>query len=483
LKYNKSRQLTNGEIMKRAQIAVVGLGVMGQNLALNIANKGIPVAVYNRTELKTKAFMAAPAIGKPVIDAYSYKALVGSLEKPRRILLMVNAGPAVDAVIMDIKPHLDPGDILIDGGNSFFEDTERRSRELAEDGILFVGAGVSGGEEGALHGPSIMPGGSREAWEVLEEILRAAAAKAYDGEPCVDYVGPGGAGHYVKMVHNGIEYAIMQLIAEVYDLLHRGLGLGAEALGELFSAWNESELASYLVEITADIFKKVDPETGKPLLDVILDEAKQKGTGKWTSQNAFDLDAPTHTINAAVASRIISGMKAARVQASQLLDGPTPAFSGEGQQLIDAAKEALYGCMIIAYAQGFGLMKAASEEYGYDLDLQRIAKIWRAGCIIRADLLDDIMRAYDRNQALSNLLLDDHFRDEVVHRQGAMRYFISIAIGMGIPVYGMSSALAYFDAFRTARLPANLIQAQRDYFGAHTYRRVDQDGLFHTEWS
>lgn len=468
--------------MKQAQIAVVGLGVMGQNLALNMANKGFLVAVYNRTEAKTKTFIAGPAKDKPVIDAYSYEELATIMEKPRRILMMVNAGPAVDAVIADIKPHLEPGDILIDGGNSFFEDTERRSQELAEDGILFVGAGVSGGEEGALHGPSIMPGGTREAWEAVEEILSAAAAKAYDGEPCVDYMGPGGAGHYVKMVHNGIEYAIMQLIAEVYDLLHRGLGLGTEALGELFSAWNESELASYLVEITADIIKKVDPETGKPLLDVILDEAKQKGTGKWTSQNAFDLGAPTHTINAAVASRIISGMKAARVEASQLIDGPTPAFSGEGQQLIDVAKEALYGGMIIAYAQGFGLMKAASEEYGYDLDMKRIAKIWRAGCIIRADLLDDIMRAYDRNQGLTNLLLDDHFRAEVIRRQGAMRYLLTVGIGMGIPVYALSSALAYFDAFRTKRLPANLIQAQRDYFGAHTYRRLDKEGSFHTDW-
>lgn len=468
--------------MKLAQIAVVGLGVMGQNLALNIANKGFPVAVYNRTEAKTRTFMAGPAKDKPVTDTYSYKELATKLEKPRRILLMVNAGPAVDAVIADVKPHLEPGDILIDGGNSFFEDTERRSQELSDAGIMYLGAGVSGGEEGALHGPSIMPGGTREAWEAVEEILSAAAAKAYDGEPCVDYIGPGGSGHYVKMVHNGIEYAIMQLIAEVYDLLQRGLGLSAEALGELFSAWNDGELASYLIEITADIFRKVDPDTGKPILDVILDEAKQKGTGKWTSQNAFDLGVPAHTINAAVASRIISGMKAARVEASQLIDGPTPAFTGVPQQLIDAAKEALYACMIIAYAQGFGLMKAASEEYGYDLDLKRIAKIWRAGCIIRADLLDDIMRAYDSNQALSNLLLDDHFREEVIHRQGAMRYFISIGIGMGIPVYGMSSALAYFDAFRTKRLPANLIQAQRDYFGAHTYRRVDKDGSFHTEW-
>jgi 6-phosphogluconate dehydrogenase len=468
--------------MVKAKFAMVGLGVMGQNLALNIANKRFPVAVYNRSGEKTKTFIEGLAQDKPVIGTFSYSELAERLEKPRRIMLLVKAGPAVDAVIADIKPHLDPGDILIDGGNSFFEDTERRTVELAGEGLMFIGAGVSGGEEGALHGPSIMPGGSWEAWLAVEEIFKAAAAKADDGEPCVDFVGPGGAGHYVKMVHNGIEYAIMQLIAEGYDLLTRGLGLGSEELGDLFATWNEGELASYLIEITAEIFKKKDSETGKPLLDVILDEAKQKGTGKWTSQNAFDLGAATHTINAAVSSRIISGMKAERLDASESINGPTPAFSGNQRQLIDAVKEALYASVILSYTQGFGLMALASEEYNYALDMKKIAKIWRAGCIIRADLLDDIMRAYDRDQALKNLLMDEHFREGVVRRQGAIRYVLTTAIGMGIPVYALSSALAYFDAYRSARLPANLTQAQRDYFGAHTYRRLDKEGTFHTEW-
>lgn len=469
--------------MEKAKFAVVGMGVMGQNLALNIANKGYPVAVYNRTESRTRTFIEGLDEGTPIIGTFSYAELADALDKPRRILMMVKAGPAVDAVIDDIKPFLELGDILIDGGNSFFEDTERRNLALSNEGYLFVGTGVSGGEEGALHGPSIMPGGNPEAWVALQEIFTAAAAKAKDGEPCVDYMGPRGAGHYVKMVHNGIEYAIMQMIGEIYDLLHRGLGLSAEELGTIFAAWNAKNLSSYLVEITADILKTTDPDTGKPILDVILDEAKQKGTGKWTSQNALDLGAPTHTINAAVVSRIISGMKEERVKASQVIKGPSANYSGNPQQLIDAAQEALYASIIIAYTQGFGLMALASEEYDYELDLKKIAKIWRAGCIIRADLLDDIMRAFDRNNELSNLLLDDHFREEVVHRQGALRYVITTAIGMGIPVYTLSAALGYFDAYRTARLPANLTQAQRDYFGAHTYRRLDKEGVFHTEWA
>ncbi len=468
--------------MDKAKFAMVGLGVMGQNLALNVANKGYPVAVYNRTESVTREFVAGLTDDQAIFGAYSYSELAAKVEQPRRIMIMVKAGPAVDAVINDIKPFLDPGDILIDGGNSFFEDTERRTTALEKEGLLFIGAGVSGGEEGALHGPSIMPGGSQEAWAALAEIFTAAAAKAYDGEPCVDYVGPGGAGHYVKMVHNGIEYALMQLIAEVYDLLSRGLGLGADELGDLFEAWNDGELSSYLIEITHKIFRKMDEETGKPLLDVILDEAQQKGTGKWTSQNAFDLGAPTHTINAAVASRIISGMKGQRTAAYELIQGPAPVFSGDREELLSAVRAALYASMILAYAQGFGLMQAASDEYGYALDMKKIAKIWRAGCIIRADLLDDIMQAYDRNAVLDNLLMDDHFRGEVVKRQGALRYVLTMAIPMGIPVYALSSALAYFDAYRTERLPANLTQAQRDFFGAHTYRRLDKEGTFHTDW-
>jgi 6-phosphogluconate dehydrogenase len=468
--------------MEKAVIAVVGLGVMGKNLALNIANKGFPVAVYNRTESKTVEFIEGPAKKKPIIGTMTYKDLAEKLEKPRRIMLMIKAGAAVDAVINDIKPYLEVGDVLIDGGNSFFEDTDRRTKDLNAEGLLYLGVGVSGGEEGALHGPSLMPGGDLEAWEAVKEVFFAAAAKADDGIPCVDFLGPDGAGHYVKMVHNGIEYAVMQLMAEAYDLLQRGLGLSSEEMGEIFSDWNKGVYSSYLLEITADIMKTVDPKTNKPILDVILDKAKQKGTGKWTSQNALDLGMPTHTINAAVASRIISGLKEGRVGANKLLEGPTPKFIGERYQLINAIKEALYASTIISYAQGFSLMDAASEEYGYHLDMKDIAKIWRAGCIIRAELLDDIMQAFDRDQRLPNLLLDDHFREVLIHRQGALRYVIQTAVGMGIPVYAFSSALGYFDAFRTDRLPANLTQAQRDYFGAHTYQRVDMEGTFHTDW-
>jgi len=468
--------------MEKAQFGVVGMGVMGRNLALNIADKGFPVGVYNRTDAKTVDFIKGPAKDMAIVGTYSYEGLTGMLECPRKIILMVKAGPAVDYVIEDVLPYLEEGDILIDGGNSFFPDTERRIEELKKEGILYMGAGISGGEEGARHGPSIMPGGDPKAWEAVEEILKAAAAKAGDGEPCVDFMGPGGAGHYVKMVHNGIEYAIMQLIAEAYDLLHRGLNLSSQEMGDLFSDWNKGELASYLVEITAEIFNTQDPETGQPILDVILDEAKQKGTGKWTSQNALDLGAATHTINAAVASRIISGMKDLRVEAGEGIKGPAPEFKGDAKQLTGALKESLYAGVIISYAQGFSLMDLASKEYGYHLDMKTIAKIWRAGCIIRADLLNDIMRAYDRDESLENLLFDDDFREIVVHRQGAMRYVISTAVSLGIPVYAFSSALAYFDALRTDRLPANLTQAQRDYFGAHTYRRLDKEGSFHTDW-
>jgi len=469
--------------MEKAVFGIVGMGVMGRNLALNIANHGYPVAVYNRTYSRTTAFIEGLAKDKEIIGTYSYKELAAALEKPRPIMLMVKAGSAVDAVIEDIKPYLDKGDILIDGGNSFYQDTERRTQTLNAEGFHYLGAGVSGGEEGALHGPSIMPGGDKEAWEAVENIFTAAAAKADDGEACVAYLGPRGAGHYVKMVHNGIEYGDMQLIAEAYDLLHRGLGLPDEALGDLFAEWNNHFLSSYLIEITADILKRVDGETGKPILSIILDEAKQKGTGKWTSQDALDLGAPTHTINAAVSSRIISSMKEQRVEASEILKGPVPHFKeDEKGQLIEAVKHALYASKIISYAQGFGLLSLASAEYEYGLDLRTVAKIWRAGCIIRADLLDDIMSAFERNRDLSNLLLDEHFKEEVVRRQGAMRYVISTAVGMGIPIYAMSAALGYFDAFRTARLPANLTQAQRDYFGAHTYRRLDREGSFHTEW-
>ena len=468
--------------MAKAKFGVVGMGVMGSNLALNIQRQGFPVAVFNRTENRTIEFLEGPAKDADIVGTFTYAELAEALDRPRMVMLMVKAGPAVDAVIADIKSYLEPGDILIDGGNSFFEDTARRTVELKQEGLLYLGAGVSGGEEGALWGPSIMPGGEFTAWEAVQPIFEAAAAKAPDGEPCVAYLGPKGAGHYVKMVHNGIEYGDMQLIAEAYDLLRRGAGLSAAEIGDLFTEWNQGELSSYLIEITSEILKRTDPETGLPMVDVILDEAQQKGTGRWTSQNAFNLGVPVHMINAAVTSRIISGMKEERVEASEWLSGPDSTYKGDRDQLVNAVKEALYASKILSYAQGFRLLQLASEEYGYGLDLKTIAAIWRAGCIIRADLLDDIMGAFDRNASLTNLLLDKHFRELVVMRQGAMRHVVSTAVSLGIPVYAMSAALAYFDAFRSARLPANLTQAQRDYFGAHTYRRVDREGVFHTEW-
>jgi 6-phosphogluconate dehydrogenase len=407
---------------------------------------------------------------------------MAALEKPRRILLMVPAGKAVDSAIAHLKAHLTTGDILVDGGNSFFQDTERRNKDLEGEGFHFVGMGVSGGEEGALWGPSLMPGGQHEAWEHLAPILHAIAAKAEDRQACVEYIGPRGAGHYVKMVHNGIEYGDMQLIAETYDVLHRGLGLSAPELHEIFAEWNTGELKSYLIEITADIFGTVDEETRRPLVDLILDEAQQKGTGKWASQNALDVGAPLQTINAAVESRITSALKPERVKASRLIRGPEIRYSGDRQRLIDAARDALYASKITSYAQGLGLLRIASEEYKYDLRLGEIAKIWRAGCIIRASLLNDIMAAYERSPGLVNLLLDDAFREAVERRQGAWRFAVQTAVGMGIPVLALGASLAYFDAYRSERLPANLTQAQRDYFGAHTFRRVDREGVFHTEW-
>ena len=464
------------------KIGIVGLGVMGHNLALNMERNGFPVAGYDLDAAKTKAFLEGPGAGKQILGVDSPSALMAALEKPRRVLMMVPAGAPVDSAIAHLKPHLEPGDILMDGGNSFFLDTERRNKELEAEGFNFVGTGVSGGEEGALWGPAIMPGGQREAWEAVAPILQAIAAKAEDGQPCVDYMGPRGAGHFVKMVHNGIEYGDMQLIAEVYDLLRRGLGLTAGELHETFSEWNKGELKSYLIEITADILKHVDPETGAPLVDVILDEAQQKGTGKWTSQNALDIGAPIPTINAAVESRILSSLKSQRVAASKILKGPNPVFKGNREKLISAARDALYASKITSYAQGLGMLRLASDEYQYDLQPGTIAKIWRAGCIIRASLLGDIMDAFQRNPRLVNLLLDDAFKTAVESRQESWRYAVQTAIGLGIPVLALSASLAYFDAYRCERLPANLTQAQRDYFGAHTYRRTDREGTFHTEW-
>ncbi|HWR16116.1 MAG TPA: NADP-dependent phosphogluconate dehydrogenase [Terriglobales bacterium] len=465
------------------KMGVVGLGVMGSNLALNMERNGFPVAGYDLDKAKTQAWVNGPAKGKKVIGVDSPAALMAALEKPRRILIMVPAGAPVDSAIAHLKPHLEPGDILMDGGNSFFLDTERRNKELEAENFRFIGTGVSGGEEGALWGPAIMPGGQIEAWEAVAPILRAMAARAEDGQPCVEYMGPRGAGHYVKMVHNGIEYGDMQLIAEAYDILHRGLGIPPSELHAIFNEWNSRELKSYLIEITANIFAKTDDLTGKPIVDVILDEAQQKGTGKWASQNALDIGAPIPTINAAVESRILSALKKERVAASKVLSGPKPSFSGDKNKLISAVEQALYASKITSYAQGIALMRLASNEYKYDLKPGKIAKIWRAGCIIRATLLQEIMHAYDRNPDLVNLMLDPNFKQAVESRQAAWRTVVQTAVGMGIPVLAMSSSLAYFDAYRTERLPANLTQAQRDYFGAHTYRRTDREGTFHTEWT
>ncbi|MGG1697882.1 NADP-dependent phosphogluconate dehydrogenase [Bacillus zhangzhouensis] len=467
--------------MSKQQIGVVGLAVMGKNLALNIESRGFSVSVYNRSSSKTEEFLQESK-GKNVVGTYSIEEFVQSLETPRKILLMVKAGAATDATIQSLLPHLEKGDILIDGGNTYYKDTQRRNQELAESGIHFIGTGVSGGEEGALKGPSIMPGGQKEAHELVKPILEAISAKV-DGEPCTTYIGPDGAGHYVKMVHNGIEYGDMQLISESYFILKHVAGLSAEELHEVFSEWNKGELDSYLIEITADIFTKVDEETNQPLVDVILDKAGQKGTGKWTSQSSLDLGVPLPIITESVFARFISAMKDERVEASKLIQGPEPTQSAEDKQaLIEAVRKALFMSKICSYAQGFAQMKAASEEYNWDLKYGEIAMIFRGGCIIRAAFLQQIKEAYDRNPELKNLLLDPYFKNIVESYQSSLRKVISLAVEQGVPVPSFSSALAYFDSYRTAVLPANLIQAQRDYFGAHTYERTDKEGVFHTEW-
>lgn len=466
--------------MKKANIGIIGLGVMGQMLALNMERNGYCVAGYDLDQGKVKSFEGNHP-GKNLLACSRIDDFTSVLEKPRRIMIMVPAGRPVDSVIEGLKPLLEPDDLLIDGGNSHFTDTERRAIDLETKGIVFMGTGVSGGEYGALWGPSIMPGGQPAAWELVKPIFEAIAAKV-NGDPCVAYLGPRGAGHYVKMVHNGIEYGDMQLIAEAYDILHRSLGLTAGELHTVFSEWNEGELESYLIEITRDIFARVDQDTGKPLVDVILDEAKQKGTGKWTSQNALDLGVPTPTINAAVEARIISGYKEERVAASKVLKGPEPSEKKTNVEIVNDVRDALYAAKICSYAQGFTLLRMASDEYSYGLNYGEIARIWRGGCIIRARFLDDIRAAFERNPALTNLLMDPKFGNAVESRQGALRRIIQLAVGEGIPAPAFSSSLAYYDSYRSARMPANLTQAQRDYFGAHTYRRIDQDGSFHTEW-
>jgi 6-phosphogluconate dehydrogenase len=468
--------------MSTQQIGVIGLAVMGKNLALNIESRGYSVAVFNRSYEKTEKFLNNEAKGKNFVGSRTIEEFVNSLEKPRKILLMVKAGAATDATIESLKPFLEKEDILIDGGNTFFQDTIRRNKELIDLGINFIGTGVSGGEEGALKGPSIMPGGKKEAYELVRPILEAISAKV-NGDPCCTYIGPNGAGHYVKMVHNGIEYGDMQLICEAYFIMKNILSLNADELHEVFSEWNKGELDSYLIEITADIFTKKDDETGKPLVDVIMDTAGQKGTGKWTSQNALDVGVPLPIITESVFARFISAMKDERVKASKILSGPeSKSFEGNKKDLIEAVRKALYMSKICSYAQGFAQMRAASEEYGWDLRYGDIAMIFRGGCIIRAQFLQKIKDAYDRDPALANLLLDPYFKEIVEGYQAALRQVIAVAIERGIPVPAFSSAIAYFDSYRTETLPANLLQAQRDYFGAHTYQRVDKEGIFHTNW-
>jgi len=467
--------------MAKQQIGVVGLAVMGRNLALNIESRGFSVAVYNRSPEKTKELLAEHP-DKNLFGTYSMEEFVASLESPRKILIMVQAGRPTDAVIDQLVPLLDQGDILIDGGNAFFPDTQRRNKALEEKGIRFIGTGVSGGEEGALKGPAIMPGGQEDAYRLVEPILTAISAKV-NGDPCCTYIGPDGAGHYVKMVHNGIEYGDMQLICEAYQLMKDVLGLSTDELHEIFTEWNKGELDSYLIEITADIFSKKDPETGKPMVDVILDTAGQKGTGKWTSQSSLDLGVPLSIITESVFARFISAMKEERTAASKVLKGPeSGSFDGDRKEFIEAVRKALYASKICSYAQGFAQMRAASEEYNWNLKYGNIAMIFRGGCIIRAQFLHNIKAAYDRDPELKNLLLDPYFKEIVEGYQTAWRKVVAVAVERGIPVPAFSSALAYYDSYRTERLPANLLQAQRDYFGAHTFQRVDKEGTFHFHW-
>ncbi|MCR8656400.1 NADP-dependent phosphogluconate dehydrogenase [Paenibacillus endoradicis] len=468
--------------MSKQQIGVIGLAVMGKNLALNIESRGYTVAVFNRSYDKTEQFLQEEAKGKQFIGAKTMEEFVASLESPRKILLMVQAGKATDATIDALKPLLDKGDIIIDGGNTYFQDTIRRNAELQELGFNFIGTGVSGGEEGALKGPSIMPGGKEEAYELVRPILEAISAKV-GSDACCTYIGPNGAGHYVKMVHNGIEYGDMQLISEAYYILKNVLNLNADELAEVFQEWNNGELDSYLIEITADIFRKKDEETGQPLVDVILDKAGQKGTGKWTSQNALDLGVPLPIITESVFARYISALKDERIVASQKLTGPeATSFDGDRAALIEQVRKALFLSKICSYAQGFAQMRTASEEYDWNLRYGDIAMIFRGGCIIRAQFLQQIKDAYDAEPALANLLLDPYFNNIAANYQSALRDVVSIAIQKGIPVPGFASAINYYDSYRAETLPANLIQAQRDYFGAHTYERKDKAGTFHTQW-
>ena len=471
--------------MSEADIGVIGLAVMGENLVLNMANHGFTVAVYNRTTQRVDDFIEGRAKGKAIIGTHNPEELVNQLKRPRRVMLMVQAGAAVDKVISDLLPYLETGDIVIDGGNSNYGDTIRRTHEMSEKGLLYVGTGVSGGEEGALIGPSIMPGGNREAWPHVKDIFQSIAAKVDDGAPCCDWVGADGAGHYVKMVHNGIEYGDMQMIAEAYALMKHALGMEAGQMGEVFAEWNTGELDSYLIEITAEILAKVDEETGRPMVDVILDAAGQKGTGKWTGIDALQLGAPVTTITEAVYSRALSFLKDERVAASVHLSGPDARFDGDPKAFLDDLRQALYAAKICSYAQGYQLLSMAASEHHWQLNYGDIALMWRGGCIIRAQFLSRIKQAFDADPSLANLLLAPYFQQAIASSQGAWRRTVANAVSLGIPVPAFSSALAYYDGYRSAELPANLLQAQRDYFGAHTYERVDRPRgeFFHTNWT
>lgn len=469
----------------KADMGVVGLAVMGENLILNMESKGFTVACFNRTTSKVDDFLNGRARGKKIIGCHSVEELAASLAKPRKVMLMVKAGKAVDDFIDMLVPHLEPGDIIIDGGNSHYPDSTRRTRSLEEKGLLFIGTGVSGGEEGALNGPSIMPGGSPAAWRHVKPILQAIAAKVGKNDaPCCDWIGSEGAGHFVKMVHNGIEYGDMQLICEAYHLMS-AVGMTAAEMHKVFAEWNEGVLDSYLIEITRDILARVDEETGRPQVDVILDTAGQKGTGKWTSQAGLDLGVAIPQIAEAVFSRCLSAIKEERVAASSMLPGKVKSPKIRRERFLKQLHDSVYAAKICSYAQGYQLMRAASSEYGWNLDFGKIALMWRGGCIIRAQFLERIMKAFKKNPELANLMLDPYFTKVVTRSQPAWRSVIKTAVDLGVPVPAMSTALNYFDAYRCERLPANLLQAQRDYFGAHTYERVDKPRgeFFHTNWT
>ncbi len=470
--------------MKKADIGLIGLAVMGENLVLNMESKGFTVSVYNRTTEKVDNFIGARAKGKNIIGTHTMQELVDSLEKPRKVMLMIKAGPAVDKTIDSLIPLLEKGDIIIDGGNTHFPDTNRRTRYVESKGLLYIGTGVSGGEEGALLGPSIMPGGSPKAWPAVKPIFQTISAKVEDGTACCDWVGENGAGHFVKMVHNGIEYGDMQLITEAYHIMKTLLGMSADEIHEVFKEWNEGDLDSYLIEITRDILTLKD-EDGEPLVEKILDTAGQKGTGKWTAIAALDLGIPLTLIGEAVFARCLSAIKEERVEASKILSGPEPVFTGDRKEFLNDLRDALFASKIVSYAQGYALMSEAAKEYGWNLNYGGIAMMWRGGCIIRSVFLNNIKDAFDNNSELQNLLLDPYFKEKIMDAQKGWRNVVSEAVRNGIPAPALSAALNYFDGYRSERLPANLLQAQRDYFGAHTYERIDRPRgeFFHTNWT